>query len=205
VTDNVRDAPRRRVVRATRETSHVDESDIARAELDALRTELLARSQIHSGLVATALTIIAAIGGFALAKRDGRTEMLLVLPLVLSALAILQIEGTLATRRMADYIRDHLWKRLGAGTGHDYPSWEHYLQAFRDTNQRRASVYLATGSLPAALIFVAPSVAALVITSGARRTDLWPLWWLGCMSLVFVAALGLSLLRSPAPPRPPNT
>jgi hypothetical protein len=177
-----------------------DEADVARAEFDALRSELLARAQAQSGLFATALTILAAISGFALAGETGRTEMLLVLPLVLSGLAISLIDSIQSTRRIADYIRDHLWERLPTTPSASFPSWEHYISEFRKANQMRPSVYLASGTLPVVLIFVAPSIASLTITGQEWDSDLAPLWWAGVLSLLTLLAVAMSLLRPPKTP-----
>lgn len=55
------------------------------------------------------MTFTTAIGTFALSTKDGRSQTLLVLPLVLGGLGILLIEGTTALERSGEYIRDHLW------------------------------------------------------------------------------------------------
>lgn len=63
-------------------------------------------------MFAGALTIIAAVGSFALAKKDGRLELLMVLPVVLSGLVLLQAHCVQRISQLGDYIRDHLWPRL---------------------------------------------------------------------------------------------
>lgn len=60
--------------------------ELALAELSTLRSEVLAIRQIQTAIYTAALTILAAIAGVALAKKEGRIEMLLVLPFVLSGL-----------------------------------------------------------------------------------------------------------------------
>ncbi len=174
-------------------------------EFNALRSELLARSQTTNGVIATAVTVLAAIGGFALSKEDGRTEMLLVLPLILSGLAILWVDGSLATRRMGHYMREHLATRLGVSSSkkHPCPTWEHYIEDFRRTQTRRLSVYLATGTTPVLLIFVAPSVASLIITWDEASGPLAPLWYIGLVSILLLFGVSLSL-RVPAVPASTN-
>lgn len=51
-----------------------------------MRSEVLAIRQIQTAIYIAALTILAAIAGVALAKKEGRIEMLLVLPFALSGL-----------------------------------------------------------------------------------------------------------------------
>jgi hypothetical protein len=169
---------------------------VAHAELEALRTELLTRFQAEGPIVTAALTVVAAIGGFALAKKDGRLEMLLVLPLVLSGLGMLIVQGVQGNRRIARYIRDYLWKRLPRDDRSKYPSWEHYIGDFRRANTR-LSVFAFSGVIPIVLIFVIPSIASLVVTAAAADLrGLWVLWGAGLASIIIFGLLSaFSLLR----------
>jgi hypothetical protein len=182
-----------------------DESDTARAEFEVLRSELLARSQGQSAIVATALTVLAAIGGFALARQEGRVEMLLVLPLVLSGLGLMVVEATHANRRIGHYIREYLWRRLPHNSRDRFPSWEHYIKAYRERHLRKGSVFLALSSIPAVLIYGVPSVASLAVTADEWNSDLWPLWWGGLFSICVFGLLAWSLRReSPWPTEETN-
>lgn len=178
----------------------LDPRDVAHAELEALRAELLARSQSEGTIITAALTIVAAIGGFALAKKDGRIEMLLVLPLVLSGLGIVLVQGVQGNRRIAQYIREHLWARLlprdHSSTDTDANrSWEHFIHDYRRTNMGLKN-YAISGVTPVVLIFVVPSAASLIVT--ALAADLGALWWLwgtGLVAIVLFGALATDLRR----------
>jgi hypothetical protein len=179
-------------------------TDVAKAELDALRKELLTRSQAEGTAVSAALTVVAAVGGFALAKKQGRLEMLLVLPLVLSGLGLLLTRGVHGNRLVACYIREHLWPRLGATETDDaYPSWEHFIDKFRKEHTR-FSVYALLNAIPVALIFVVPSIASLAVTlANGHLGSLWWLWGAGVFSIVaFVVLAWMSRpTKTPCPPR----
>jgi len=178
-------------------TVSLEAADVAHAELEALRTELLARSQAQVPLITAALTIVAAVGGFALAKKEGRIEMLLVLPLVLSGLGLLIVEGVQGNRRIARYIRDHLWDRLpDNGDPPDATSWEHYVAAFRRTNTDRVSAFVLSSVTPIVLIFVVPSIAALAVTLVVGDLGaLWVLWGAGLASILAFGVLATGLRR----------
>ena len=158
----------------------LDSRDVAHAELEALRTELLARTQSEGTIITAALTIVAAVGGFALAKKDGRIEMLLVLPLVLSGLGIALVQGV---QGQSPHRGIHPQVSLGTGPTtrdnatdtDDDRSWEHFMHKFRRTNTGFKHYSLASVA-PVSLIFVVPSVASLIVT--AQIEDLGALWWL---------------------------
>jgi hypothetical protein len=151
--------------------------------------------------VTAALTIVAAVGGFALAKEEGRLEIVLVLPLVLTGLGLLVVEGSLATQRLGSYIREDLMDRLPRDPGAKFPSWEHFAEAYRrEAGGALSKPHVLISAFSALLIFGAPSIAALVLTRREWNSDLAPLWWTGLLSLVAFAALAHSLRRpSPRP------
>lgn len=151
-----------------------DATDVALAEYDALRAEILAVEQFEQRAFAGALTVIAAVGGFALAKKDGRLELLMVLPVVLSGLGLLQAHCVQQIAQLGDYIRDHLWTRLPVDISADCLSWEHFIEVSR---RRSRPQYLVGGLLVRALVFGLPSVASIVITGHQWNTKLAPLWW----------------------------
>lgn len=167
--------------------------DVAHAELDALRQELLARTQAEGTVITAALTAIAAIGGFALAKKEGRLEMLLVLPVVLSGLGLLLVNAVTANYRIAEYIREDLWPRLPPQPpASEFPSWEHYLVKYRATDPVRRAL---SGASSFALIFVAPGVAALGITWHVVDGSLWFLWGTGAASIAALMLLARGLTK----------
>jgi hypothetical protein len=163
-----------------------DSSDVALAEFTALRAEIVALEQFDNATLAAALTVIAAVGSFALAKSGGRRELLLVLPIVLSGLGLVRVQWALSMDQIGKYIREHLWARLPGSRDDPYPSWEHFVAGSR----RRLH-----GVVASVLILVVPSVVSLVITRGEWNTDLAPLWWGDIIVLVIFGVLALSVLR----------
>jgi hypothetical protein len=167
-----------------------DPHDAALAEYNALRAEILAIQQSQNMAFTAALTIMAAVAGVALAKSGGRSELLMILPIVLSGLGLIQVQSARETAEIGRYMREELWQRL---TGRADGSWEHYVEQLRG----KPSGYLANAVLARALIFVAPSVASIVITSHQRTTHLAPLWWVGIGCVALFVALGMWLLWGP--------
>jgi hypothetical protein len=129
----------------------LEASDVALAEFTALRAEILAMQEWESRTFTAALTVIAAVGSFAVAKTDGRLELLLVLPVVLSGLGLLQAQWSQQVRGIGDYLRDCLWPRLPAPADGRAQSWEHYFAA---------SYTRIHGAFARILIFVVPSIAS---------------------------------------------
>jgi hypothetical protein len=85
--------------------------DVALAEYTALRAKILSRQQAQSTATGVALTATAAILGFAVNK-DGQLDILLVLPFVLSGLAIVYLNHGVALRILGRYIEQRLWPVL---------------------------------------------------------------------------------------------
>lgn len=153
----------------------VDPTEIAKAEYESLRSELISRTQSQATIVTAALTLVGAVGGFALSK-EGREEILFVLPFALSALGVLLVEGTRANHRMAHYLREYAWPRM-FGAGEVPWSWEDLIERYRQTHQLRVSPHSVAGAAPVLLVLVLPSVVALGLTlDEARHDGLWPLW-----------------------------
>ncbi len=161
--------------------------DVLLAEFKALRDEMLAIRQIQTAVYTAALTILAAVGSVALAKKGGRVEILLVLPYVLSGLGLVTVQCTTGVSNIGEYVRKDLWPEL-LDAERSEPSWEIFAK-----RRRPWFVLIPTGLVPL-LILVVPSIASIVITRDQIHTDLWPLWW-GA-----VAAVVLSVLASIALP-----
>jgi hypothetical protein len=164
--------------------------DVALAEFEALRGELL---QLHQGQVAmftAAFTVTAAIGGFALSRTSGHVELLLVLPVVLCGLGLIQAQYSRQSHQIGDYIRECLWLRLPTHPGDAVPSWEHYI-----SNSRRRF----HGIVARLLIFAVPSIACIVITYRQWNTGLAPLWWSDIIILGTTGLLGLAVIYETRP------
>jgi hypothetical protein len=159
----------------------VSAAEFALKEFDALRAEILARQQQQAASIGVGLTAAGTILGFALAKDNPRTEMLLAIPLVLTGLACFYIWNARFTRRIGLYIQDLPRAALSC----DRETWE-----------ERVAGYWAKTALEAlgvVIIFIIPSVVSLVVTDHYRKSEqLQELWYAGCvllgLLLVFVVA-----------------
>jgi hypothetical protein len=165
-------------------------ADVALAEFTALRSEVQSIRQIQTAVYTAALTILAAVGGFALAKKEGRLEMLLVLPLVLSGLGLILVEAETGISNIGEYIREKLSSRLPANQ--ERMSWEMFI--FRRRSETGARYALLGGAAPA-LILVVPSIASLWITDDQLGSHLWPLWWSGAVAAVACVGMLIEHLR----------
>jgi hypothetical protein len=157
---------------------NVSLEDVALAEFNALRSEVQSIRQVQTAVYTAALTILAAVGGFALAKREGRLEMLLVLPLVLSGLGLILVESELGISNIGEYIREQLCERLP--TDDRRSSWEKFIDDRRNERRRKYS-WLAVAA--PGLILVAPSIASLVIERNQATSNLLPLFWGGFLAI----------------------
>ncbi len=109
-----------------------------------LRDEITHHIQAMSALLGVALTATAAIGAFALNKQTGDRQSLLVLPFVLSGLALAQVNHGIQIRRLGEYIRTHVWPSDGStaalpSSEPPTPSWEEWEAAAKlvSTTRRR--------------------------------------------------------------------
>jgi hypothetical protein len=161
---------------------------IALAEYSEIRSEISRRSQAQSALLAFALTATTAVGTYGFGSTD-RREALLVLPLVLSGLALLYLHYAVLSRTVANYVRTELWPFLqeASRTGNDaplVPSGEAWAARDRQRRGRLSPAGLVT-FLGQGVVFGIPAVGALVAT----RPLAWghaaaPIWWLGLLAVL---------------------
>ncbi len=166
-------------------------TEVLLAEFNALRNEVLGIRQIQTAVFTAALTILAAVGSFALAKKNGRIEVLLVLPYVLSGLGVIELQCAVGVANVGKYIREELWSRMPTDRSAKTPSWEHFIDRTRGNT---IAYRLSTLATPALILWV-PSVASLAITHRQAVTALWPLWWGGFLATVLFPGIAMALAR----------
>jgi hypothetical protein len=168
-----------------------DPLDAALKEFEAIRAEIAAHQRTKSQYLTLAITATGAIGTFALG-RNGNRDALLVLPLVLSGLAIIYLRHNVDTELLGQYVRTQLWPFVSTKAERGLPSWDAWIQT-RRIALRRESAYGAMGLLPPLLIFGAPSLGALVIsfTQAKHHAPLTFVW--GLDVIVVSLSLGLTL------------
>jgi hypothetical protein len=131
--------------------------DVALAEFDALRGEILVRRGAQKNLVAIALTSYGVLFTFSFA-RDGDERLLLLVPPLGLALCLLQLGESFHIHRIGRYIKAKLWPTLTGLTGYEH-SWE------REHSKRLAvgpwiGGVLTDGMFP--LLLAGGAVAAIV-------------------------------------------
>ncbi len=163
--------------------------DIALAEFNGLRAEIVSRATAQSATLGLGLTAIGLVFGFAVKNRAGGDELLAVPPLALFLNLIYSAE-TFRIISIGEYIRTELWPYLERQAG-QLPSWEQRVAAIR---RRKSTVAMALLlDAPAFAIFVGSSVVALVAAHGDTKQDLWILdAGLTILAAVLPAAIGLA-------------
>ena len=188
------------------------------AEYTTVRDEIAAHQAVNERCLGLAVTATGAVGAFALG-RDGNREALLILPFVLSGLAIVYIRHTLDVEHLGQYLRAEWWPVVRA-TIPNFPllptsqtalpsnsnmlPWEDWIQKLR-AEHGRFTPYGSLGFLPPILIFSVPGAGSLVLASPWPHGVGWlSAWILGLASLttsgvlsLWVALVGPGWKRSP--------
>jgi len=164
-----------------------------------LRDEITHHIQAMSALLGVALTASAAIGAFALNKQTGDRQALLVLPFVLSGLALAQVNHGIQIRRLGEYIRTHVWPSNGStaavpSSERPAPSWEEWIADIRIERSSLKNPAKAAYFAGNVVVFAAPSIGALLIT----RPEAWKATWVGVVwgfaVFVVLAAAAIAVL-----------
>jgi hypothetical protein len=161
--------------------------DVVLAEFSALRAEILSCQQAQTGVFVGGMTATAAVGAIAFSK-GSRLQILLVLPFVLSGLGLLYLDYSRRPAAIGKYIRTELWLILELHPAcRQLPSWERYLDKKRQQLSRRDRLL---GALPFVLVFLVPSVLALVVGAYKLIHSSWGeaywLLWVACLVVVLM-------------------
>ena len=170
-----------------------------------LREEITHHVQAMSALLGVALTASAAIGAFGLSK-TGNREALLVLPYILSGLALVQTNHGIQIRRLGEYMRTYLWPVpqpapvQTARLEQLPPSWEEWIADRRLERRSWSPTKLAqfAGNF---VVLGFPGIGALALTKSVagRTTSLTIVWWLGLVvmlgSMAFIRAVQADLAK----------
>jgi hypothetical protein len=179
--------------------------DIAIAEFNALRAEILAHANVQASLVALVVTAIGIVGGLVV-KEDGDPRLLLILPYLVAAAGIESSNRARTIALIGIYIRDKLWLYLEEQQmPGSLPSWEALVSDFRRRSKHHRPwrihlPYLALAGIPSILIYVCGSVGPLVILVGLEKhDDLWQVWAGGAFltGLYLVLAISVWQLGKP--------
>lgn len=145
--------------------------DVALAEFNALRAELVSHLTTQAGVVGLGLTALGVIVGFTV-KEGGSERLLLAIPPLTLLVVLLHTAGSWRSALLGNYIRKDLWPYLARRVGDkSLPSWEDRVAA-RQRPWKAVPIALII-DFPAMAIFIVASVLALIQVGG------WDLLWLG--------------------------
>lgn len=163
--------------------------DVALAEFNALRAEIVSNITAQAALVGLGLTALGVIAGF-VAKEGGDERLLLTIPPLSMLVVLLHTAWTYRSALIGDYIGKTLWPYLETQVGRPLPSWQAKVAERRRMTPRSVAKGIFI-DFPAMALFIVASVFAL-----ARLGERDLLWWMGClMTLVaFAAPISIALL-----------
>jgi hypothetical protein len=186
--------------------------EVALAVYREVRAEINHWMQAKTALIGLALTATAAIGSLG-ASAASRREVLLILPFVLSGLALVYLNYSVFSKTSGDYIREDLWPFLGRllpvpGDDPDsqLPDWETWIAARHNRLGAAGSLtFLGQG-----IVFGVPALAALILTGQLAWSDalasIWWVWSLASLTLVgtiaVIVVVEISVLSPRTAPRP---
>lgn len=143
--------------------------EVALAQYRELCAEIAQCSRAQRASLGLALTATAAIGSYGFGAGD-RLEVLLVLPFVLSGLALIYLHYAVLATTIGTYIQTELWPSLcsvsasASGEGElQLPSWEGWVAKQRHRRGRLSPAGLLT-LLGQGIVFGVPAAGALALT-----------------------------------------
>lgn len=162
--------------------------DVALAEFNALRSEIVGYITTQAALVGLALTAVGVILGFTV-KEHADQRLLLAIPVITLLVVLLHTAATFRSARIGRYIGEDLWPYLERQVG-CLPSWEAKVAERRQRRLVRLAPETFLIDFPAMTIFILASGYALVQVGVGGL-----LWGASCfaLALAIVAPLGFSL------------
>lgn len=171
----------RPMVKAVDETAdHSTALVIALEEFKALREEIGNRSSAQHTLINLNITAVGTIGGLVIAYH-GSPLVLLIVPLLSSALGLLFVDHAYNISRIGWYIGDKLWSFLRQMPGSDkIPTYEEEVAAY----EQRKIARIGYG-VPFFFMFSGPPIFGLVFSFGSLGAA-WAiaLWVVGLLMLI---------------------
>jgi hypothetical protein len=155
--------------------------DVAIAEYNALRAEIVSHVTAQAALVGLALTAAGVILGFAV-KEGGDQRLLLAIPPLTLLVVMLHTAENFRAALIGRYIATTLWPSLERQVGKLH-SWEAGV-----LDRRKQPLHLL---LPEIFLLDVPAMAILILASGYALTQVGgkeALWWIDW------AVIGLSVL-----------
>jgi hypothetical protein len=162
--------------------------DVAIAEFNALRAEIISHVTAQAALVGLALTAAGVILGFTV-KEGADQRLLLAIPPLTLLVVLLNTAETFRAALIGRYIATELRKELEGQVG-KIRWWES-----RVAERRGRHIFL---SLPEIFLLDFPAMAIFILASGYALVQVGSgeaLWWIDCgaLAIAIVAPLGFAL------------
>jgi hypothetical protein len=170
-------------------------AEVALAEFNALRAEILSEASAGAATVGVGLTALAVIVGFVV-KDGGDERLLLTIPVLALVVNLLQAAVHHRIIRIGTYIEVDLWPYLQKfGPDDRPPSWEESEARSGSGVIRKAMDLLS--DVPAIALFSAAGVAAVIHAGHLDHTFQTVGWVCAGLSIVLPACLvgGTALMR----------
>ena len=173
-------------------------TEVALAEYNALRAEIITRTTAQGALVALGVTAVGVILGLAL-KETPQTRLALAVPPVAAVITLLYCAEMYRAITVGHYIRQRLWPYLQAQVG-PVPSWEIRVVEIRRSRWNLAIATALTG--PATGFFTLASVFAIFVAGRSTRLELLAAWILTCVTVAAPILVGIATRAQSAPSNP---
>jgi hypothetical protein len=179
-------------VTAEREVRSVD---VALAEFNALRAEIISHVNAQYALIGVGLTALGLIFSFVI-KDHGNRHLLLIVPPLAFLFSLLHAGATYRQLRLGRYIRNQLWPYVQSYTDAT-PSWESYIEPLRHGRGVVVDSVLTDG--PPTALFLIASVAATIAAPNVDplgRAAEWSVTALTVAAPIVIAFLGSRVSES---------
>jgi hypothetical protein len=165
--------------------------DVALAEFNTLRAEIVSHLNAQAAVVGLGLTALGVIVGFTV-KDGGSERLLLAIPPLTLLVVLLHIAGSWRMALIGNYIWTELWPYLAKRVGDkSLPSWEGKVA--RRQQPLKAILIAVIIDFPAGAIFICASIGALL--SIGDHEIFWLGGWLAVGFAIAVPAIVGLLVR----------
>jgi hypothetical protein len=177
------------------EPEPADRLNVALAEFNALRAEILSRSTSQQNLLNLTLVATGAIGSVAFSD-TARQPVLLVVPIISCIFGMLYFDHGFAIGNIGRYIRDELTLAVRTESGWPHAlGWEDFVRRSMAPPSRfhRGTVQFSIPIL-FAFLFI-PTVISVYMATQLTNTWLWLAWSIGIIAEILTATIGLAVNR----------
>ncbi|MCA1671370.1 MAG: hypothetical protein LC799_03930 [Actinobacteria bacterium] len=150
--------------------------DVALAEFNALRTEIVSRITTQMTTTSLGLAALGVVVGFVVQGNSNRT-LLLAVPLLTLVVNLVSTAHGYYISVIGNYIREKLWPYLQGQVGM-LPSWE--VEVAARSRRREAITFILLGA-PTSFLFILASILSLLIVGAGADPLLLAGAWLATL------------------------